>query len=317
MLDLQSAFDRGSKPLLQSSDFDILPLNLDDSEMSLGSTPTADVTQEGRWTEMSPSSIIYKAGICQRYLTEASLSMSPKTSGQQTVLEEFEFHLNCLKALCSAQSSPIQSFTMAIGQESLVAMRLLLYRPLHHHTRTPAIPPALNILQTATEVLERNEMKRTKQEFVQWAWFGWPKWYALAIVLAELCTARGPEADRAWEIARRSYDDYAQLVADARSGLLWKPIAKLMRQVKTIREAQPAKPNDTFGQDFFYIREDGSAQLLPHNESSAASMELSIDAFDNSLPHDSDLPSHYMLEIEDLSWLTWNDLMEDINSGDF
>jgi hypothetical protein len=231
-------------------------------------------------------------------------------------LEEFERHLNRLKGLCDAQPSPIQSFTVAIGEKSLVAMKLLLYRPLHHYTNAPAPPPELNILQTAAEVLERNEMKRTQHGYAQWAWFGWPKWYALAIVLAELCSARGAEADLAWEIAQRSYDSYAQLVAGSRSGLLWKPIAKLMQRVRAIRASQPTKQSNTFEQDFSHTLDDGSAQIFPPKESSEASMELLIDPFDSSVQPDFDLPSRYMLDSDDLSWLTWNDLMEDINSGD-
>lgn len=64
-------------------------------------------------------------------------------------------------------------------------------------------------------------MKRTKIEFAPWAWFQCVKWYALAVVLAELCvTYHGPFAARAWKAAQLSFDDYAKDVADSEKGLL-------------------------------------------------------------------------------------------------
>lgn len=71
------------------------------------------------------------------------------------------------------------------------------------------------------------------------------KWYALAVVLAELCTAQGPLADRAWQVAQIIYDDYAKVVADTKKGLLWKPIAKLMRRVRDVRESHAAAQMQT------------------------------------------------------------------------
>jgi hypothetical protein len=90
----------------------------------------------------------------------------------------------------------------------------------------------------ATEVLERSKSKRSWFQFAQWAWYKWVKWFALAVVLAELCKARGSFADRAWFVAQQFFDDYATIVADTKSGLLWKPIAKLMQRTRSLRAAQ-------------------------------------------------------------------------------
>lgn len=185
VLDLQSAFDRGSKPLLKSSDLNDLPLNVDDSELDeneIGSQPYG----ETRWTDMSLSLIIYQAGVCQRLLTEIGSSAACESSGnvdpieagyeQVAVLAEFDRHVQQLSGICSDSPVLVQRFAIAVGQESLVAMTLLMHRPLHR--RGNGFVPAeysenFNLLETATEVLERSQMKRSQPEFARWAWFQW------------------------------------------------------------------------------------------------------------------------------------------------
>lgn len=190
VLDLQSAFDRGSQPLLKSSELQSWPLNVNDAEMTPQSMPSLESTQGARYTEMSLSLIIYRAGACQRRLTEIGSSASwsdgtvdPAAARYQQVaiLAAFERHVRQLSESCDASPSPIQKFTVAVAEESLVAMRLLLHRPLHRrgkrflHAEVEYIA-SLDILGTATEVLERSQMKRTQPEFAQWAWFAWVKW---------------------------------------------------------------------------------------------------------------------------------------------
>jgi hypothetical protein len=95
-----------------------------------------------------------------------------------------------------------------------------------------------NVLEVATEVLERN-MRLKVPEIAPWAWKSWVKWYALALVLAELCGQPEPMlAERAFYVAKESFENYAPLIADAEAGMLWKPIVKLMRRVKHIRETK-------------------------------------------------------------------------------
>ena len=47
--------------------------------------------------------------------------------------------------------------------------------------------------------------------------------------------------ERAYAVARESFASYAKLVADEESGMLWRPIAKLMRRVQRKRDAQLPK----------------------------------------------------------------------------
>lgn len=197
VLDLQSAFERGSQPLIGSHDLQSLPINTNDHELTHQSMPSADRASHHRWTDMTLSTIIYQAGSCQRRLTELRISVGSNQHDhvaahreQLETLAGFETHINQLTIVCGLSPSDIQKFALAVALESLVAMRLLVRRPLHRrgHGIVP-IDDDFDVLRTAKEVLERSQMKRTHIEFAPWAWFQWVKWYALAVVLAELYTA--------------------------------------------------------------------------------------------------------------------------------
>lgn len=332
ILDMQSAFDRGSKPLLGSDDFQTWPMNIDDSELLQHPLPSASQSRNS-FTDMSFSMIVYRAMICQRKLTEIGRSAEPGdltvdriAAGyeQISVLADFERHVRQLAALRNASSSPsaIQRFTVAVAEESLVAMRLLLHRPLHR--RGNSYIPAeygpnqiIDILTTATEVLESSLLKRASTEFMKWAWFSWVKWYALAIVLAELlCTASGPLADRAWKAAQQCYENYAKFVADTKSGLLWEPIAKLMRKVKIMRQEQIAEPQKAVWLDAAPL-----PWLTGNGKATAAFEATSHQSYSNitttpSLQSYDALPHHPQFQSSNAQIDYWDLFMDDINTSD-
>jgi hypothetical protein len=113
---------------------------------------------------------------------------------------------------------------------------LLLRRPPYKQEGQFSPPrDGFDILGTATEVLVR-DMRLRIPDLAQWAWKSWVKWYALAIVLAELCVRPdGPQSDKAFAVAHDAYQLYAPRIADSDSGMLWKPIDKLMRRVQGLR----------------------------------------------------------------------------------
>jgi hypothetical protein len=201
-------------------------------------------------------------------------------------LQEFADFTNSLAVCYGEDPTTLQKFTIAVSQESLAAMQLLLRRPLHKcHSGSFLRNDSFDILRAATEVLERSLMKRTSTEFAQWAWYSWVKWYALAVVLAELCghVAIGSgDVDRAWTAAEECYGNYAQAVADAESGLLWKPITKLMHVAQTVREKTSA-----------------STDLQSWSESQ---MQIEPAADFNPL-----------YQGEDVAWMNWNTFIDDMH----
>lgn len=329
---MQSAFDRGSQPLLNSNSFptSTFPNNVDDSGISHQSL----LPPQNQFSEMSFSLIVYHAGVCQRKLTEIGSSaaegtIDPLIAGYEQVgcLADFEGYVRRIVGPISGGTlapEPIQDFTVAVAEESLVAMRLLLYRPLHKRGNG-YVPPEygpterFDLLATATEVLERSQAKRNAA-FAQWAWFSWVKWYALAVVLAELCSARDGElADRAWRVAQASYDNYAKLVADTESGLLWKPIMKLMRKVQQVKGEQRAaqqtlERNDALARYQYWsggMADATSANMLPTPASSVGATYSEHGHEGVGMMYQQ----HSQATTDDMSWLHWELLIDDINES--
>lgn len=329
VLDLQSAFDRGSQPLIASRDLQSLPTNTNDYELNSDIVPPAACVMHYRWTDMSLSTIIYQAGSCQRRLTEVGLSVTSNQGDhtaahreQLDMLAGFRNHAHQLTKACGSSPSDVQRFAMAVAQESLVAMHLLIYRPLHRrgHAFVP-VDENFNILHAATEVLERSQMKRTQFEFAPWAWFQWVKWYALAVVLAELCgTLRGPLTDRAWKVAQGSFENYAKDVADTKSGLLWTPIQKLMRKVRQDRKLEaphvPSATASSTNEDFFgngdvSIHVNGEEEHIDHSQRPIHS-NIGLSSRSYNEDENNSLVDEGKTSAD--SWIYWDLLLSDLNN---
>ncbi|KAI5367673.1 hypothetical protein Slin15195_G028040 [Septoria linicola] len=188
--------------------------------------------------------------LCQIRLTEIGIRAASAsdadaiTAGheQLSILASFQRYVNGLNVLCGQSPSLLQQYCISVPSESLVVMQLLLHRPFSKRRETflnteMGSSSEVDILEMATAVLERSQHKRSLKAYQQWAWFSWIKWYALAVVLVELCSRSDLDraTERAWDAANLSYQDYAQVVADTRTGLSWKPIAKLMRRASAFR----------------------------------------------------------------------------------
>jgi len=87
-------------------------------------------------------------------------------------------------------------------------------------------------------------MKST--DFAPWAWKSWVRWNALAILLVELCSQPpGESYDAAYSIASQSFSHYSSLIADTETGMLWKPITKLMRRLQQHRYSNGVSETST------------------------------------------------------------------------
>lgn len=267
LLDLQFAFDRGTRPLLAADDFPTLPLNIDDMELSSASTVPVQHTNAPRFTEMSFCLVNYRAMICQRRLTTPAASVTighPHSAWDRNLetLDKYESQIKSLtQAIGNLPTTELQKFTIVGAQVNLKAMRLLLRRPMHKSVDgSPPLEDDFDVMKAATDVLEQCLNKQTKSEFSKWGWYTWVPWFALAVVLAELCShPGGTEADHVWAVAKESYHAFAQSVADGTSGLLWKPIVRLMRKVGALRSSKAvesfAEPQEAVTMDDTYWME--------------------------------------------------------------
>ena len=327
-LETQSAYDRGTRPLLTFRDFQYWPRNLNDVEISSQSTITSPESTQDRYTDMSFFLAVTKGAMCQRHLSHIAFSLATPDgtdnagSIQNRQLEVFEQFSNFVEDLPNTFTSPptdIQNFTLSVIREQRAAIMLLMYRPLHR-IGPKFDPPStgafvdFDLLATATTVLEHTQKKHARPEFAKWAWFAWPKWYALAVALAELCTVKGLQADHAWEVCKRSYSEYADAVADAKGGLLWKPIAKLMRQVEAKRGPRHMQGVDPAAPDAPFYQQDRPLGGGPNGvnpfwaTSQPQPFSVSVD------PALEPFPANITQPMQDASWAYWNTLIDDFGS---
>lgn len=339
LLDSQLALDRGAPALLSSEKLQKRPLNVNDSELYPGCPPLVELAG---FTDMSFASMTHRASLCQKAMEE----IPPDTDNswdrwkeKLAVIDKFEAYGLLQFSGIDAWSPPIQKFAQAVAGASLANIKLMARRPPHRNRQT-RIPPwdDYDVMKSTTWILERSLFKQANSEFNPWAWFTWVKWYALAVLLAELCgPIKGPEADLSYVVAQKIFIEYAQVVADSQSGMLWRPIVKLMRRVQKLRGStvdgmsnllaspasgmeQPTTRSEIDDNNFANLNI--NQQPVPHDPA------ITLDSYnlDPNLIRNSDNPyrlvnneSDQALGMdtfpgEELSWAHWDNFLEDMNN---
>lgn len=334
MLDLQSAFDRGSRPLLSAEDFQP-PLDLNDDEFAAAAGYGIRHDRGLRMTEMTLPLLTYHAMICQHRLSDsqahnrieyhhASDQAAGRHQRHRAILAEFEHYTDRLKEICN--DTAFHRFILAVAHESLLSMHLLLRRPLH---RMPASmkPPVdeYDVLCGALAVLQSTIFK-TSADFQPWSWYSWPKWFALAIALAELCsfTEWSEVAWQAWEVVQDRFVHYEQIVADAKTGLLWRPIARLMEKTNAAQRRQRTRPTDSRADKWLNGTPgsggtavdggafDGSLTTLVSTDTTAIHGPQSLSHTQSNSESLENAGNVQILDEEALMWFHWDAFIDDL-----
>ena len=243
VLDMQAAFDGGSHSVIAYDG--VLgrpPLNVDDDVLSLASRQAPLVEQPGL-TDMSYNCMMHDGLICMRKLTHVPtdsegqpVRIRQEWANRSKTVKKWEQRVHDRYIRHCDSTQMFQQFMKFVGQDMIVTMRLLERRPMHR-LFSAGPPPAddFNVLELATDVVERSFLKFTNPAFAPWSWFAWVKWYILAIMLAELCGhGDGPLIDRAWKVAEEAFTMFADLVID---DVLWRSVEKLMRKARSTKDA--------------------------------------------------------------------------------
>ena len=243
---MQAAFDGGSHSVIAGNG--VLghpPLNLNDSFISPDSSQSTYVEQQGL-TDMSYNCMMHEALICWRRLTHVStdstgqpVNIRQEWTERSEIVTDWERRIRQKYLRHCDSTQPFQRFMIFVGQDMMITMRLLERRPMHRlFSAGPPPADAFNVLEVATDVLERSLLKFTDPSLAPWSWFAWVKWYALAIVLAELCGhGNGALTDRAWKVAEEAFPKLAELVID---DVLWRSVEKLMHKARSTRDGSQA-----------------------------------------------------------------------------
>jgi hypothetical protein len=320
ILDTHSALDRGTKPIMPSTAFHTPPLNLNDEDISPPNN--VPIVSSLGLTDMSHSAMTYEAMICQRKLYELSESLhDPWQNWPQklALVEAFGEYVKNVSSLVTDSSRPSERLMKISGEKIFVSLQLILRRPPYRQSQA-IVPPWDNfdILDAGSKVLEQH-MHPLPPELQRWAWKNWVQWHALAVVLAELTICpTGPQFDGAYLIATKSFRHYAKIVADSRSGMLWRPIAKLMRRVQRIRHDgmhTESKDERSGDQDYPYSPSCRISQLDPIYGRDADMLDFTNWEFQN---HDLELFTTHDTQYGDGStpWLAWDTFLQDVTLPD-
>lgn len=299
------------------------PLNINDADMSPpDNVPTTSSTGI---TDMSHTAMIYEAMLCQRRLYELSGTASDSWDtwhSKVELIKAFEDYVEGTIASIQDSATPLDKLLKISGHKILISLQLLLRRPPYRQPRN-SVPPwdDFNILEAATNVLEHH-LQPLSPELEPWAWKNWVQWHALAVVLTELVMKPGhADFDRAYAVATRSFRYYAKIIADSESGMLWKPIAKLMRRAvfvygKRSVELAPATAEamDFIGDQTASVSLDPSILGNEYNLENF-SWGISSDEGANSTAY-MDLTGKHCNGESAMPWVAWEDFLQDMSLTD-
>jgi len=193
-------------------------------------------------------------------------------------------------------------------------MQLHVVRPLQRHPAADPPPPgAVNILLLATEALERKHMIKISTT-APWHWLftGYVDWHSLATLLAELCA---PQDDRqlvarAWQAADIAFAAVEERVAEGTSGMLWKPLKKLMRLARRRRALDEPGGDLPLGQSWL---PESFANVSMQPSSGSGGLDTLMNVADTSLPTDFG----FGLDPLDDSWMNWQGFVDDLAQNSF
>jgi hypothetical protein len=237
LMDVQATLDRGAAPLVSAHELGPAPLDVDDETLA---THAGLARLSPDLNEMSFCTMTFEAMVCYKKILAVE---HVQHEGWQDWYQKIEL-LEALRRSYQQRyltiephdTAPLPRLRRMAASAILTDMELLLRRPPYvqqHNT----VPPwdHFDSLKRATESLERH-MYCADHGLQAWAWKEWTPWYALAVVLAELCrTPIGPQQDRAFSVAYETYKQRAVTIDDPDQGMLWKPITRLLRRATTLR----------------------------------------------------------------------------------
>ncbi|KAL2826804.1 fungal-specific transcription factor domain-containing protein [Aspergillus cavernicola] len=249
LLDLRSSEDHGTDAQIHDRMFDTrLPLNINDSDIS----PGMKERPKARMGFTDMTFFLIRCDIC--YALRQVAYTCPNTSGAvagpttencgnvvQTVNRRIEeqYLKHC------DMSDPIQWVSATVARLVLTKMWLVINNPIARSESESQISNESreSSFITSIEVTEFARLMKEDEKTKKWSWIfdAYMQWHAIAMVLSELCVRPlSPLTDRAWLAVTTVYGDWLQ-TAKQRKGMLWRPLAQLMKRAGSLRAKQLAE----------------------------------------------------------------------------
>ncbi|KAL4997339.1 fungal-specific transcription factor domain-containing protein [Aspergillus recurvatus] len=249
LLDLRSSEDHGTDVQIHDQMFDTrLPLNVNETDLS----PDAKERPKPRVGFTDMTFFLIRCDIC--YALRRVAYTCPNTSGAVSgptpdncpnVVQTVNMHIEEQYLKHCDMSDPIQWISATVARLVLTKMWLVIHHPITRADLESQISHESreSLFVTSIEVTEFARLIKEDKNTQKWSWMfdTHMQWHAIAMVLSELCVRPlSPLTDRAWIAVTTVYDDWLQ-TAKQRKGMLWRPLAKLMKRASALRKRQLAE----------------------------------------------------------------------------
>lgn len=256
LLDVRSSEDHGTDPLIHESMYDTrLPLNINDEDI----TPDMEeppVEREG-CTDATFCLIRCEITSALRRANYVCPGSQWRASGTLPPPDRCERMIQIISDRCEQRyirhcdmNVPIQWCAATVARLILAKLWLIVHHPMTRKDRgniTQATRESL--FHTAIEVLEFGRLLEADPKTAKWGWLFRTnmQWHGVAFVLSEICVRpMCPVTDRAWNAVSSLYSEWA-IQATHKKGMLWRPLAALMKRAAATRSKQHQELVSKFG----------------------------------------------------------------------
>ncbi|KAJ5678830.1 hypothetical protein N7462_007074 [Penicillium macrosclerotiorum] len=257
LMDVRCSEDHGTDPMINESMFDTrLPLNINDDDITPQMTE-APPEREG-CTDVT-FCLIRCEITCALRRANYSCPGSRFRMGQGgPTLDRCERMIEIISSRVQTRylnhcnmDIPIHWASAVVGRLILAKLWLVVHHPMTRKDRVENVSQATreSLFHTAIEVLEFSRLLETDPKTAKWGWLFRTnmQWHGVAFVLSEVCVRPiCPVTDRAWNAIRALYSEWEKQPTHKR-GMLWRPLAALMKRAAAKRAKQQEELLAKFG----------------------------------------------------------------------
>ncbi|KAK2625532.1 hypothetical protein QTJ16_004844 [Diplocarpon rosae] len=260
ILDVRAAEDHGSDPSILDNRCDTnYPLSINDED--LDPEATEEPAERSGVSDMTFCLIRFEVCTLTQKLTYIPQGPVPSETsmGEMLSLEEKEQMIRECAANLEQKylqycddAGPLYWVTAKIARLIIANMFLVIYYPL----TLPGKPSTLSqdirdrLFMSSIEIIEYSRILESEASIKKWGWLfqTYIQWHAIAFILGELCVRPNSSmVDRAWRAISIIFTDWPATEPHGKTGMLWKPMRKLM--AKAARKRQENLNNANVDQD--------------------------------------------------------------------
>ena len=334
-LDIRCTEDRGTDPMILRDSFNTKrPLNIHDTDMDPGSMePLVERQEFTAMTKTYVSNYLWDVAVKIGYILpvrEGEENKQPTASLTEklSLVDQLEKQLQDNVLIYCNSANSLHWLTSVVVRLVMARLRLAIYHPPTHDDRSAShqLVNRDDVLKTAVQILEYSHLIDFEPAVARWNWHcrTHVQWHALAATLAELCVRnRGSLVDRAWTIVDAVFDESGTRIADSKSGMLWRPIKKLMSKAQSKRNEAKIAADILLPQQQQPLPQ--LAPLAPSQDSSYGNPPYhpnSVLGISQKYDLDQGMPSDIMstLNVNDsmdtINWAQWDEFMQEFEMTD-